>query len=98
MTSAVARCCHNAAAMLRVADMGPLKEDARLRAMDANEGQAKLLIQAAEIVDEMLEALRIADASIRNHLRGDELASAMIQKHAVAAIRAAIAKAEVRQP
>lgn len=39
---------------------------------------------------EYWNALRVADESIRHHLRGDQIAAAMIQPHAVAAIRKAL--------
>lgn len=42
----------------------------------------------------LYKALLIADDSIRNHLRGEEIAAAMIQPHAVRAIRAALISME----
>lgn len=38
----------------------------------------------------LYRALKIADDSIRRHLRSDKIAAAMIQPHAVRAIRAAL--------
>lgn len=44
------------------------------------------------------EALKVADDSIRHHLRGDQISAAMIQPHAVKAIRdAVLAKAEGKE-
>lgn len=101
--SAVARCCHNAAAMLRVADQGVIDtKEKRASILAANEGQAKLLMQAAEIADEMLEALEEAAAWIKELDGGDmttetgwksgDLLDVWLKLHA------AIDKADGRQP
>jgi uncharacterized protein with gpF-like domain len=41
-------------------------------------------------IGRLMKALQIADDSIRHHLRGDSIAAAMIQPHAVQAIRDAL--------
>jgi hypothetical protein len=57
--SDVAVCCIHGAMMLRVADEGVIDtREKRARIRQANNGQAKLLIEAAKIADEMVAALR----------------------------------------
>lgn len=46
--------------------------------------------RAGREIKKLRGALKIADDSIRHHLRHDEIAPAMIQSHAVAAIREAL--------
>lgn len=47
-------------------------------------------------VEELEGALKTADDSIRHHIRSDEIAPAMIQTHAVRAIRDALVQATVQ--
>lgn len=57
--SAVARCCINSSLMLQIADQTEFRDNAhRVRSIEANLGQAGLLIEAADIADEMLSLLR----------------------------------------
>ena len=56
--SAVAQCCLNSAAMLMVADQGEVNKTNRASILNANKGQARLLVKAADIADEMLAALQ----------------------------------------
>ena len=51
----IAQCCRNSATMLRVADSGEPDADKRLRYGKANEGQARLLVEAAKILERAAE-------------------------------------------
>lgn len=58
---------------------------------------AELVRQVIKLRDEievLLAALKVADDSIRHHLRCEHIAPAMIQPHAVRAIRNALAAHE----
>lgn len=51
-----------------------------------------MVLDAADEIERLRTALRIADESIRHHLRCDTIAAAIIQPHAVKAIREAMGK------
>lgn len=93
--SAVARCCLNSAAMLRLADIGEWSDRQLESIRKSNEGQAGLLEGAADLADEMLAELR------RLLARFERCAASMGNQQdvidgATESVRNVIAKAEGR--
>lgn len=88
---AVATCCRNGAAMLRLADTNEPDTAKRLRLVSFNLGQAELLIKAAQIADEGADQIAASTVTVFNERASQEvvtLLEAMASGKKIDAIKA----------